>query len=94
LVDFFSAEFLFLFTFDIANNVVEMTSILPASCYQDLIEIDSLRNFNLTIEQEPLAIILELALGMKKKSYLGKRLQSYMENRKLKTLLKGYNFKL
>jgi hypothetical protein len=94
LVDFFSAEFLFLFTFDIANNVVEMTSILPASCYQDLIEIDSLRNFNLTIEQEPLAIILELALGMKKKSYWerGYKATWKIENSKLylKDIISNY----
>jgi len=43
-----------------------MTNIGAASCYQDLIEIDSLRIYNHTIEEEPLDIILELALGMEK----------------------------
>ena len=43
-----------------------MTSIMPDSCYQDLIEIDTLRRYELTIEEEPLDIILELALGMEK----------------------------
>jgi hypothetical protein len=68
LVDFFSDEFLFLFIFEKVNSPIEMTSIMPDSCYQDLIEIDTLRRYELTIEEEPLAIILELALGMKKKS--------------------------
>jgi hypothetical protein len=66
LVDFFSDEFLFLFIFEKVNNPTEMTNIGAASCYQDLIEIDSLRIYNHTIEEEPLDIILELALGMEK----------------------------
>lgn len=43
-----------------------MTSIAADSYYQDLIEIDSLHIYNHTIEEEPLAIILELVLGMEK----------------------------
>ncbi len=43
-----------------------MTSIMATSCYQDIIEIDSLSIYNHTIEEEPLDIILELALGMEK----------------------------
>jgi hypothetical protein len=55
-----------LFIFEKVNNPTEMTNIGAASCYQDLIEIDSLRIYNHTIEEEPLDIILELALGMEK----------------------------
>ena len=63
-----------------------MTSIMPDSCYQDLIEIDTLRRYELTIEEEPLAIILELALGMKKKSIWERGYQATwkIENTKLK----------
>ena len=62
-----------------------MTSIMPDSCYQDLIEIDTLRRYELTIEEEPLAIILELALGMKKKSIWERGYQATwkIENSKL-----------
>ena len=46
-----------------------MTSIMARSYYLDLIEIDSLHNQTFTIDQEPLALILDLVLGMEKKSY-------------------------
>jgi hypothetical protein len=55
-----------LFIFEKVNNPTEMTSIMATSCYQDIIEIDSLSIYNHTIEEEPLDIILELALGMEK----------------------------
>ena len=83
MVDFFSDEFLFIF--EKVNSPIEMTSIMPDSCYQDLIEIDTLRRYELTIEEEPLAIILELALGMKKKSIWERGYQATwkIENSKL-----------
>ncbi len=71
-----------------------MTSIMPDSCYQDLIEIDTLRRYELTIEEEPLAIILELALGMKKKSIWERGYQAKwkIENSKLylKDIISNY----
>ena len=67
---------------------------MPDSCYQDLIEIDTLRRYELTIEEEPLAIILELALGMKKKSIWERGYQAKwkIENSKLylKDIISNY----
>jgi hypothetical protein len=83
-----------LFIFEKVNNPTEMTSIMATSCYQDIIEIDSLSIYNHTIEEEPLDIILELALGMEKKSYWERGYQAIwkIENSKLylKDIISNY----
>jgi hypothetical protein len=62
-----------------------MTSILSREHYSDLIEIDSLHNLNFKIEQEPLAVVLEMALGIKEKPYWNRDYEASwkIENSKL-----------
>jgi len=71
-----------------------MTSIMARSYYLDLIEIDSLHNQTFTIDEEPLALILDLALGMEKKSYWERGYQAIwkIENSKLylKDIISNY----
>jgi hypothetical protein len=67
---------------------------MARSCYLDLIEIDSLHNQTFTIDEEPLALILDLALGMEKKSYWERGYQAIwkIENSKLylKDIISNY----
>ena len=71
-----------------------MTSIMARSYYLDLIEIDSLHNQTFTVDEEPLALILDLALGMEKKSYWERGYQAIwkIENSKLylKDIISNY----
>jgi hypothetical protein len=67
---------------------------MARSYYLDLIEIDSLHNQTFTIDEEPLALILDLALGMEKKSYWERGYQAIwkIENSKLylKDIISNY----
>ena len=54
-----------------------MTSISPPFVYDDKIEIDDIYDENLTIEQEPLAIVVEMAMGIQKKPYWERDYKAY-----------------
>jgi hypothetical protein len=62
-----------------------MTSISAPFVYDDKIQIDDINDDDLTIEQEPLAIVVEIAMGIQKKPYWERDYKAYwkIENSKL-----------
>jgi hypothetical protein len=65
-----------------------MTSISAPFVYDDKIEIDDINDDNLTIEQEPLAIVVEIAMGIQKKPYWERDYKAYWKIANSKLYLK------